>query len=189
VVFYELQRKVWDANNNGLWQVNAVGADNIFCKLASAGGSTAMFANVRCYTPAGAPADSKFSVLFALPSSHIAYAHGDQPSAPPGKYTPYPYDSWNPVGSWVTVNHYGTGLYTIFWNGVSSEIVRPGNVQVTAEGPDNCSASRDPGSSSRKPMGGTHTRTATPRPPSARTAASGCCSGRSDRRCGGARKE
>jgi hypothetical protein len=136
VVFSELQRKVWDANNNGLWEVNAVGSDNIYCKLASAGGSTAMFANVRCYSPAGVPADSKFTVLFVLPSSHIAYTYANQPSAPVGEYTPPPFDSWNPAGSWITVNHYGTGVYSIWWNGVSSEIVRRGTAQVTAEGSD-----------------------------------------------------
>jgi hypothetical protein len=136
VIFYELQRVVWDANNNGLWQVNAVGSDNVFCKLASAGGSTAMFANVRCYTPAGTPADSKFTVLFVLPSSHIAYAYANQPSAPSGGYTPPAFDSWNPVGSWINVNHSSTGAYTIRWNGVSSEIVPAGTAQVTAEGSD-----------------------------------------------------
>jgi len=137
VIFYELQRIVWDANNNGHWQVNAVGSDNIYCKLASAGGSTAMFANVRCYTPAGTPADSKFTVLFVLPSSHLAYTYANQPSAPIGPYTPPAFDSWNPVGSWITVNHYGTGVYSIWWNGVSSsEIVPKGTAQVTAEGSD-----------------------------------------------------
>jgi hypothetical protein len=138
VVFYELQRMVWDANNNGIWQVNAVGLDNSYCKLASAGGSTAMFANVRCYTPAGAPADSKFTVHFALPNGHIAYVHVNQPSTPFGsEYAPYPYDSWNPVGSWISVNRTDTGDYTVTWNAVRSGIVGPGLPQVTAEGPDN----------------------------------------------------
>jgi hypothetical protein len=138
VVFYELQRIVWDANNNGVWQVNAVGSDNVYCKLASAGGSTAMFANVRCYTPAGAPADSKFTVHFALPNGHIAYVHVNQPSTPFGsEYAPYPYDSWNPVGSWISVNRTDTGDDTVTWNAVRSGIVGPGLPQVTAEGPDN----------------------------------------------------
>jgi hypothetical protein len=136
VVFYELQRIVWDANNNGHWQVNAVGSDNVYCKLANAGGSTAMFANVRCFTPAGSPADAKFTVLFVLPSSHLAYAYANQPSAPPGGYTPPPFDSWNPVSSWIAVYRADIGSYTIRWGGVSSEIVPSGTAQVTAEGSD-----------------------------------------------------
>lgn len=137
VVFYELQRIVWDANNNGHWQVNAVGDDNVYCKLASGGGSTAMFANVRCYTPAGNPADSKFTVLFVLPSAHLAYTRDDQPSAPPGEHTPNPFDSWTPAGSWIGVNRYGTGIYRVTWDGVDSQIVGWGSPHVTAEGSDN----------------------------------------------------
>jgi hypothetical protein len=136
VVFYELQRMVWDANNNGIWQVNAVGLDNSYCKLASAGGSTAMFANVRCYTPAGIPADSKFSVHFALPNGNIAYAHANQPTAT-STYAPYAFDSWNPAGSWIAVTREQAGVYLVMLNAVYSGRVGSGMPQVTAEGPDN----------------------------------------------------
>jgi hypothetical protein len=134
VVFYELGRQL--TNNNGHWQVNAVGSNKVYCKLSSSGSNGhEMFVRVRCYTPDGNPADSKFTVLFVLPAAHLAYTYADQPSA--AIYAPDPFDSSNPAGGAVSIERSSPGLYYLTWEGVNPAIVDLGNVQVTAEGSDN----------------------------------------------------
>lgn len=113
-------------------QTNAVGTGKAHCKTYEWGSGTDVGVEVRCYTPVGAPADSKFTVLFTPPAAHLAYAWADQPST--AYYSPYPVFSSNPVGGGVTITNHGAGIYTIRWTGVDAEIRDLGNAQVTAYG-------------------------------------------------------
>jgi hypothetical protein len=90
-------------------QANAVGTGKAHCKTYEWGSGTDVGVEVRCYTPAGTPADSKFTVLFTPPAAHLAYAWADQPSS--AYYSPYAVFSSNPVGGAVTITNYGTGVY------------------------------------------------------------------------------
>ena len=132
VAFYGLVGRL-SADVAGHAQVTAVGTGKAHCKPNGMGGEELLIL-VNCYTPAGVPVDSKFLVLFTLPSPHLAYAWSNQPSA---TYTPLaPYSS-NPAGGSIAVDRYSTGTYVITWNGVDPAIVDDGGVQVTAYGTDN----------------------------------------------------
>lgn len=122
----------------GYVQVNAVGTGKVHCKVGWWGAGVDVFVDVRCYTPAGAPADATFTVLFALPAAHLAYAWADQPSS--AYYSPSAAYSSSPVGGVITITNYGLGVYSIAWTGVAWEIRDLGNAQVTAygEGAEQC---------------------------------------------------
>jgi hypothetical protein len=114
-------------------QVNAVGTGKAHCKVgewgAGGAGSSDLNVYVGCYTPAGARADAKFTLLFTPPAAHLAYALADQPAA--ASYTPQSVYSSNPVGGAITITRYTAGVYDIRWTGVDAEIRDFGNVQVT----------------------------------------------------------
>ncbi len=113
-------------------QVNAVGSGKTHCTPGEWGGSPDLLVVVTCYTPAGSLVDSKFTVLFVVPSKHLAYAFADQPSAT--SYSPDPRFSSNPAGGGVSITRSAVGKYTVWWVGVDPEILGAGNVQVTSGG-------------------------------------------------------
>jgi hypothetical protein len=108
-----------------------VGTGKAHCKTWEWGSGTDVGVEVRCYTPAGAPVDTKFTVLLTPPAAHPAYAWADQPRPPTTRPTVF---SSNPLGGAVTITNYGTGVYSIAWIGVDAEIRDFGNTQVTAYG-------------------------------------------------------
>ena len=95
-------------------QVNAVGTGKVHCKVIEWGGSSDMTVDVGCFTPAGAPADGKFSAHFVLPGQLMGYAWADQPS-PATYYTANPVYSWSPAGGAVLVSRLNVGTYGISW--------------------------------------------------------------------------
>jgi hypothetical protein len=116
-------------------QVNAVASEKAYCKATEYwGGSPNLNVTVQCYgpSPLGNPVDAKFSVLFQLPSAHLAYAYVDQTTA--GMYSPNPSYSSHPSGKPITVSRIIDGLYIVGWEGVDPEIIDAGNVQVTPIG-------------------------------------------------------
>ena len=121
-------------NVAGHVQVNAVGTGKAHCKPNGWGGED-VIVMVNCYTPAGLPVDSKFTVFFTLPAASLAYAWSNQPST--GLYNPLAAWSSNPAGAVTRITRVSQGTYTILWEGLDPFIVQDGNVQVTAYGTDN----------------------------------------------------
>jgi hypothetical protein len=124
-------------------QVNAVGTGAAHCKVQAWGNSVAanMSVAVGCYTAAGLPVDSKFTVLFLTPTDHLAYALGDQLFA--ASYSPSPVYSSNPAVGTVKITRISVGSYRVVWTGADPEIFDYGNWQVTAYGPDNAQCKVD----------------------------------------------
>ena len=136
VSFRDFAKAVPSGNAAGSTQAGAVGTGKAHCTIEDWGnGATADFnVYVECFTPAGVPSDSKFTVLFVLPDDHMAYTLADSPSA--SSYSPSPTLTWNPSGGGATITRNGTGDYTVIWSGVDPAIVETGTVHVTA-GADN----------------------------------------------------
>jgi len=119
--------------NRGHVQVNATGTGKTHCKSVEQGTQLDFQVLVWCFTPAGASADAKFTVLVTPPAAHLAYALANVTAA--ASYTPDPTYSWNPVGGAVSVTRYGVGTYHITWTGIDAEVRDVGGVQVTAYSP------------------------------------------------------
>jgi hypothetical protein len=111
-------------------QVTAVGTGQARCTLLEWGGEPDLYVQVSCHTPSGALVDSKFSVLFARPADHLAYAFADQPTS--ASYTPPAFGAWNPTGGGISISRSGVGKYSVRWTGADPLILGRGNVQVTA---------------------------------------------------------
>ena len=111
-------------------QVNAVGTGKAHCKTYEWGSGTDVGVEVRCYTPAGAPVDSKFTVLFVLPAPLMGYAWADQPIS--ASYRAYSVFSWSPAGGGALITRQGTGVYGVQWD--QPPFSGYGTVQVTAMG-------------------------------------------------------
>jgi hypothetical protein len=103
--------------------------------VASWGGNPTLGVVVECYNQAGVRTDSKFNVLFLLPSPRLAYAWADRPTT--NNYSPDTYYRSNPAGGAVMIVRYGVGEYSVFWTGMDPQILNGGNVQVTAYGGGN----------------------------------------------------
>jgi hypothetical protein len=116
-------------------QVNAVGAGGAHCKVQTWNGSLNLTVGVLCFTAAGQPVDSKFTVLFVVPSEHLAYTWMSHPTASP--YFHSRYYSSNPAAGEIFSSRPMDGWYYIVWQGVDAEILGLGNFQVTAFGSDN----------------------------------------------------
>ena len=137
VLFDGLGTLAASAGNGGHVQVSAVGIGRNHCKVAGWGGIPTLGISVECYNQAGVRTDSKFNVLFLLPSTHLAYAWADQPTASGYGYSPDTNYRSNPAGGAVTIVRYGAGEYGVFWTGLDPHILNGGNVQVTAYGSGN----------------------------------------------------
>jgi hypothetical protein len=132
------------ANVEGHVQVNAVGTGKVHCKVETWGGKPNLTVTVGCYTGlTGASADSKFTVLFLVPTDHLAYAWGDAATYP--EYSPAQAYSTNPSGGIMTIKRFGVGRYTIYFSGADPQIYDYGNMQVTAfgEGATICQAEQN----------------------------------------------
>jgi hypothetical protein len=131
VLFNGLGAKL--GGKGGHVQVNAVGAGKAWCKVAEDwGGNPNLGVFVQCYTTGGLPVDAKFTVLFLLPSEHLAYGYANVVSTP--SYNIDPFWSSNPAGGPVTVNRINRGMFNVTWAGVDPSIIDLGNLQVTALG-------------------------------------------------------
>ena len=129
------------ANVEGHVQVNAIGTGKTYCKVEEWGKTSEVGVWLRCWTPAGALTDSKFTVLFTPPAAHLAYAWANSPLA--SLYTPSSPHSSNPVGGAISIRRFSVGQYTVTWTGVDGEIRVYGNVQVTAFGAGNAQCKAD----------------------------------------------
>ncbi len=120
-------------NHGGSVHVSAVGTGNAYCKLAEEwAGMPNLGIAVQCYTLAGNPVDSKFTVLLQRPAEHVAYAYASQVGT--ANYSPDPYRSFNPAFGPISVQRSSTGIYYVDWRGVDPAIIDLGNIQVTALG-------------------------------------------------------
>ena len=116
-------------------QLGAVGTAKAYCKVQEWDDPTDLIVSVGCFTPAGAPADAKFSALFTPPAAHLAYVWADYPTT--SDYKPVAEYASNPVGGAIYVQRKNVGSYEIGWTGANAEIRDLGNPQVTAYGGDN----------------------------------------------------
>jgi hypothetical protein len=132
------------------------GAGGTFCKLAgwqSAGSD--LTADVRCFTPAGIPADSRFTILVSgarvyLPTSRLGFVLSPDFA---GALTAVRLDTSgttrnNSSGSAVYIGHNAVGDYSLQFPGlerVSGPRQGPETVQVTAvgAGPERCYLAAD----------------------------------------------
>jgi hypothetical protein len=79
-----------------------------------------------------AAADTKFTVLFLLPSEHVAYGWAEKPAT--AFYSPLAAYTLNPARVLVTIVRSGVGSYEIGWAGTDDYIFDEGNTQATAYG-------------------------------------------------------
>ena len=113
------------ATGGGDFHVSAYGGTAGRCNLSSWNTTSApVQAYVNCYTLAGAPANSQFSVVFQRRSGvrgpDAAYAWSDQPTSP--NFIPALAYQWNSTGSTVTVTRESVGQYLVTFPGQDPEI-------------------------------------------------------------------
>jgi hypothetical protein len=112
--------------------VTAYGSDSTYCKVAGWGVPTV---NVRCFTAAGAPADSLFTLVYNR--QHLSTVGG------PGAYgwtqdtngAISPFYTWHSTAQTLTTTHTSTGFYTVFVPGIKG--AGSTNAHVTAYGSGN----------------------------------------------------
>jgi len=88
---------------------------------------------VRCFDPAGALADTAFSLVYHKAEADlrgVAFAWADNASS--SAYTPSTTYSYNPTGGAISASRSSTGVYSITFAGMGSVGIGGGNVQVTA---------------------------------------------------------
>lgn len=125
------------AASAGTVQVTAYGTDAAHCKVASwapAGANQRI--RVRCFSAAGAPVDSQFTLSYANLTGTggypLAYVFNSQPTS--ASYTPPLNYQFNSTGVNNTITKLsGAGRYTVTLPGLAA--ASAGNVQVTAYGP------------------------------------------------------
>lgn len=128
------------SNDAGMVQVTALGASSHLCIAEGWGaGVSSIGIDIRCFTRAGDPADTPFSLSWLAVTGgsggsdgRIGYLWADQPAA--ADYTPSPYynyDSSNPGVTYSTIHRIGTGRYIVRMPGLGST---HGHVQVVAYG-------------------------------------------------------
>jgi hypothetical protein len=120
----------------GTVQVTAYGSDAAYCKVASWGpaGSDQRI-RVRCFSAAGAPTDSQFTLSYTNLSgngSPLAYVFANQPTT--ATYTPPVNYQYNSTGTANTIIKIAgqVGKYTVHIPNLAA--ASAGNVQVTAYG-------------------------------------------------------
>jgi hypothetical protein len=131
VVFENLTSRLPGGVGSNL-QVNAVGSGKVSCNHEDSHFQPQLIVEVRCYSETGAPQDSKFKVLLAMPANHLAYAWAERPNET-DDYEPDASFRWNPSGFSAVVHRLGVGYYRVTWAGVDPYIVERGVVQVTAQ--------------------------------------------------------
>jgi hypothetical protein len=124
--------------SNGTVDVTAFASGAINCKPASWSVGGDVVVRVRCFTPAGAPFDSGFSVGYTDGTGEgdgLAYARADQPHA--SSYTPSLSYQHNSAGGPITVARSAPGQYTVVMPG---QALVGGTVKVSAlgNGPQAC---------------------------------------------------
>lgn len=129
VLFPDLARS---QTTGGHVQVTAYGSD-AHCQVVNWGGVSDFDANVRCYDPAGALADSRFTIGVLFPDNRagLAYAWSDNADAPvaPAHY------AHNPAGG-VNVNRTRIGQYQVTFTGLGGMGMEGGTGLVTSYGTD-----------------------------------------------------
>ncbi len=130
--------------SGGNVQVTAYGSDAAYCKSAGwwTSGSD-LLANVRCFSAAGQPVDSRFNALFYREQisggsgATTAYLWANASTS--ADYTPASGYSYNDTGASNRVRRSGTGNYTVELPGLTDSNA---SVQVTAYGTnaDRCQA-------------------------------------------------
>jgi hypothetical protein len=126
----------------GTVQVTAYGSDGAYCKTGSWGpDGTRQRVKVRCFSAAGTPADSRFTLSYTNRTGTsvkpLVYVFSSQPTA--ASYTPPANYQHNSVGGLTTITRPSVGTYTI---NVPNAAGPAGNVQVTAygAGTESCTA-------------------------------------------------
>jgi hypothetical protein len=119
--------------------VTAYGGGSEACKVASWDNSGADYiVNVRCFTAAGAAADTMYTVRAAWGHSASihplsGYVWADNPAS--ASYTPNTMFSFNSAALPVSITRSGVGAYAVRLSGLGGGSLG-GNVQVTAYGSD-----------------------------------------------------
>lgn len=103
------------------------------CKVETWNGTLNLSIVVLCFTAAGQPVDSKFTALFVVSSEHLAYAWAHW-ATPTENYSPSSWYSTNPARQSIIITRVTTGWYSIAWQGLDSELLDLGNIQVTSCG-------------------------------------------------------
>jgi hypothetical protein len=113
-------------------QVNAIGTGNAHCAVVDWGSSDGVDLNVyiNCRNAAGALADTRFNLFFALPIGQMAFALANQSTV--ASYTAPSAYAWNQTGAGATVERTAVGDYTVRWPGIDPEIVDGGTVLVSS---------------------------------------------------------
>ena len=124
------------AGNGGSVYVTAYGS-NARCQAVSWGVTSVA---IECYDPAGAPVDTRYTVLWMKPdpsASNFAYAWADNSSS--ASYTPQSTWLFNGAGGAVTATRSGVGVYQMTFADYGTIGYNLGHVQVTSyDGPNSC---------------------------------------------------
>lgn len=113
-------------------QVTAYGDDSNRCQLQRWVGD---FVYVECYDGAGAPVDTRFTVLFLEPSAtdrSMAFAWADAPLS--ASYAPDSDYAHHPLGAPVSASRLGVGHYEMEFSNLGTLALDVSNVQVSAYG-------------------------------------------------------
>ena len=128
---------------SGSAAATAVGTAGEHCTVSSwtSNGTPDMTVTVRCFSAAGAPADTVFDASYIRPtasSAPFAYLWAQDPAA--AAYTPSTYHQFNSTGATNTIVRHSAGDYTVTLPGLASS---GGTVKVTAFSatPSYCKAS------------------------------------------------
>lgn len=122
--------------NEGSVAVTSYGTAGNECHTSGwIGNGVDLFVGVRCFDPAGLPADTFYSASFQRrapgngPAAYV-WANDATPAAPYNPSAPY---SFNSTGALNSIEQTGTGQYTVTMPGLNTG---GGHVQVTAYGSD-----------------------------------------------------
>lgn len=127
------------AGLGGVAHVSAYG-NNAICTVSSWGPSLGdEVVNLRCFTAAGAPTDSRFIAHVTNRTDGLArgYLWSSDPTPPIGGYTPPAQYSFDSTGAPITVAATGVGAYTVELGAYAQDsagLWKSGTLRVTAYG-------------------------------------------------------
>ena len=127
------------AGVGGVAHVSAYGAPNI-CTVASWGPLLGdEYVNLRCFTAAGVPVDSKFiaHITNRLDGASRGFLWSSDPTPPAGGYTPSATYSYDSAGEPIAVHPAGTGNYAVELGAFAQDVAgawKDGALRVTAYG-------------------------------------------------------